>query len=225
MSACAPDTTRSNLYFRFSENDIDRLDKLFNASTELNSTVKFNSGGGKTSIALRYADIIKSKKVNLLITKECLSNCAELILPAANAIFFKEFPLIGFHGNDISYRYYVSNYAIKDKENCNWIYAREQEELLKLKSLKIDFWKLQMDKLKPKIDFLYSAEECPWRVYNFTNHIWLPDSEQLKNLWGLQFEGQVCSDNIEKCKKRIDRRWKKNTRIVLGDKIYVSKGH
>ncbi len=194
-------------------------------SSQLEKTpLKLSSRGGYTSSSLKVAMKIKANAIHMIVDNECTSNCAEILLPFADKITFEKQPIIGLHGNDFSYRHYVSELASKNRNFCNWSYSYQIENQLISKSMRTDFWKEQMKRLKPSVEFKYDNQSCPWRLYNFENHMWLPTSQQLRKLWGLKFSGSVCADDFEKCTSRINQRWRKGTRIVIGDEVYVSKG-
>lgn len=185
---------------------------------------EFSSRGGSTRVALKLGEKIKDAGVTLVVNNECSSNCAEIILPFSKKVIFEQNPIIEFHGNIQSYSHYVENDAIKDKEHCNWLYKRQLEKLLTQKNLNLNFWKEQMKRLEPDVSFEYIYRTCPKRHYNFKNNYWLPTSAQLRELWGLEFDGTVCADFPKDCKKRIDYRWMKGTRVVIGDEVYTSRG-
>lgn len=186
--------------------------------------VVFNSTGGRTSVSLKISDIILEEDLSIKVDRFCLSNCAEILLPAAKNVYFENAPLIGFYGSMLSYEGFTKLHAKKNANLCNWVYARRQEELLERKNLSKGFWKEQMLRLKPNISFEYKPDSCPWRVYKFENQIWLPTGEQLEEIWGLDFTGSVCADDLNSCSKRVNKRWRKGTRIVIGDTLHVSKG-
>jgi len=187
--------------------------------SEAGGYLHFNSRGGKTSTSLKISDLISTRNLSIFVDRVCSSNCAEIILPSANNIYFENEPLIGFHGNIISYRHFVENQTEVDGRFCNWFYAKEVEKLYELKKLNIDFWEDQMVRLKPSIFLLERSGECPYIVYNFENDIWLPTSEQLKELWGLKFVGSVCADSIKSCKTKVNLHWPEGKRIIIGDSL------
>ena len=185
---------------------------------------EFSSKGGSTAYALKLGKQIKDAGVTLVVNNECTSNCAEVILPLSSAVVFDKKPIIAFHGNIQSYRYFTEKLAIKNKQFCNWAHELHLKKVLSQKGLNTDFWKEQMKRLKPNVSFKYDAGKCPKRDYNFENNYWLPTSTQLRELWGLEFDGELCADYLKDCKKRIDYHWLKGTRVVLGDEVYTSKG-
>lgn len=198
------------------------LERIETAS-ESNQPLVFNSYGGSTFFSLLLSSQI-DEKLNIVVDQECTSNCAEIIMPSAKSLLFKNRPIIGFHGNTTSYRYYVEQSNLNDKSQCNWVYEENFQKLIKAKAINPNFWVEQMDRLQPKVSFKLIRGECPQINYNFKNHIWLPNSDQLKNLMNIRFQGSICADNYRRCSKRVDRRWAKNTRVVIGDKVYVSRG-
>lgn len=160
----------------------------------------------------------------MIVDEICSSNCAEIILPSARKIKFENYPIIAFHGNTLSYRHYVNTTPGLDRRYCNWEYALKMESLYSESNLNALFWEEQIKRLKPNVTFEIRKGECPWRKYNFENSFWLPDSKQLKKLWGIKFSGKVCADKAKLCKKKIDENWASGTRVVIGDVVYTSKG-
>ncbi len=120
------------------------------------------------------------------------------------------------------------NQYLKSKVNissCAFDSLADQKKLLKSRDLSIDFWKQVESRLKlTQFKLVDAGEACPWKVRKFENLFWLPTSQQLKNLWGLKFEGQLCADDFDECKIKINSHWSKGKRIVVGDEIYISKG-
>jgi len=206
------------------EYNFDKILEEIESASNDNQQLHFNSSGGKVSVALKLAKEIKKRKLSLIISKECLSNCAEILIPSASNVKFFQSPMIGFHGNIQSYSFYVQKLAKNNTSYCKWGYVEKQVSILESAGLNTDFWTEQMLRLKPDITFHYEDKKCPSREYNFKNKLWLPTGKQLRDLWGLKFEGSVCADDFDLCKKKIDYRWKKGTRVVVGDEVYISKG-
>lgn len=201
------------------------LIKKIGDATRSNNPLHVNSSGGMTSIALTLAQEIGTNTLPIVVSKECSSNCAEILLPAGQSVYFRDNPIIAFHGNTISYKHFVESDDSVDSTYCNWIYVDEILDLYSSRGVNQNFWKEQMLRLQPNVEFKILPNKCPWRIYNFKNEAWLPTSKQLRELLKLNFEGSVCADDLKECKKRIDRRWIKGARIVVGDEVYISKGH
>jgi len=190
-----------------------------------NGIVRFNSSGGETSAALKLSDFIQANNFTIQIDSECLSSCAEVILPSAARLEFVDDPFIGFHQSIQSYKNNIETLAKQDTQFCKWGYATKFLALLNKRKLNINFWQETMKRLKPKVEFTYEYRTCPMDIYNFENEWWLPTSKQLKNLWGLEFLGAVCADDYKACANKVDKRWKKGTRLVIREKVYISKGY
>ena len=110
-----------------------------------------------------------------------------------------------------------------DVSNC-FSSLKQQTDTLSKKKLNYKFWRDVEKRLKLIKFQITDSSRCPGKIREFQNHMWLPTSTQLRELWGLQFDGSVCSDDYNRCTKRVDRRWRNGTRIVIGDEVYVSKG-
>lgn len=211
-------------YFRINNSNFDEINRVITMAQESSDdpNIVFNSPGGITSTTLLLSSLFHN--VGIVVTHECISNCAEILLPSANKVSFKNSPIVGFHGNILSYKHYINEIKPSDYQFCNWEYADRVETIFKEKNLNSSFWKNQMARLVPTVEFIHRDNSCPFRVYNFKNHVWLPTSFQLRNDFGLHFSGEVCADNLETCSLKIDSRWPKSTRIIVGNKLYISKG-
>ncbi len=205
------------------ETNVDLIRTKIAEASQNHRPLFINSRGGKVSVALKISKEIKKRNLSIIVFEKCLSNCAEIIIPSAKEVTFQNNPLIGFHGNILSYEFYVENYAEKNQHFCNWTYANHQTKLVIEAGLNPNFWKEQMKRLRPEVSFHYENNKCPIRQYNFINHIWFPTSKQLSDLWGLKFRGGVCADNFDRCKTKLDNRYKKGTRLVVGNELYISK--
>lgn len=206
-----------------------RIDKTLHASLMKKDlrgfTLKVNSHGGEVKYAALIAKKLSKENVSVSINKQCISACVEFFLPAASTIDFKGEPLIGIHwGSVLNFRQ-MERYGGQINK-CDLTNLRIQEGLFRGKGLNLDFW-LETEKrlIVSRYEIIKKGTECPWKVREFENYMWLPNSQQLKTLWGLKFNGKVCSDNPSRCKKRIDRWWKKGTKLVIGDDVYISRGY
>ena len=141
----------------------------------------------------------------------------------------KERPLIGFHWGPFMNKALLEKYAVfETRKLCRWKNVSTLLPIYDRSKLHSGFWKETFDRLvleDYKVDNNKRRSSCPWHKKKFKNHMWLPTSKQMQELLGLEYRGQVCADDFEKCKKKIDARWIKGTRIVVGDKVYISQGH
>lgn len=215
---------RKNKVFVLTDQDYILIKQQIVSAHQSKSSITFNSVGGKVSVALKISQLLDEFPSKIIVSNLCFSNCAEIILPSAQSVEFSNSPMIGFHGNFSSYRSYIEASNLPDSRYCNWKYEDEFQNLLSTKNLRSDFWMEQTARLKPKVEFELRPKECPWRHYNFENHMWLPTSQQLRELWGLKFSGSVCADDFEACTNRVNQSWDKGTRIVIGNRVYISKG-
>lgn len=204
--------------------DDDLVDKFEEFDGKINFIVKLNSGGGLPQDALKISDIMLRNKTGVIINRACLSACAETILPSATIVEFQNTPIIGFHWNSTMNFDMLRRYG-GDLRLCDLTTVERQKSLLSTKGMNVDFWKETEKRLVLEhYEIVPRGYACPWKRREFKNHMWLPTSEQLRNLWGLEFKGSVCADDFQRCTWKIDRRWKKGTRIVVGDEVYISRG-
>lgn len=183
--------------------------------------LEINSGGGFVKDASQAAVIMADRQTSIIVRGRCLSACSEFILPAADAITFVDDPIVGFHWSPLMDRgQYASRLgSIKD---CKFPAASIQEELFKLEGLNKRFWLEVEERLVlRKFRFVEVGNACPNKVRVFENKTWLPSSEQLKDLLGLEFTGSLCADDYNKCAKKVDRIWEKGDKIVIGDRGHI----
>ena len=213
-----------------SEVIIGRIDSKFfeevkSRKPETNTLIVM-SRGGNTNFGLKVAYEILSNKLDVTIAEICLSACAEYILPAANNIHLIDEPLIGYHWNPIILGSLLRNNAAKDIEYCTEV---GDEQLLKLLSdaqKKTDAWKQTLKRIKIKNYIVeYQDKACPWSVKEFENKYWFPTSQQLEHLFGVHVTGDLCADNEECYKKKLEHYYKRTGgSFIVGDtKIIITK--
>jgi len=66
-------------------------------------------------------------------------------------------------------------------------------------------------------------EDCVEVGFRFQNDLWLPNSQQLNLIFGLNFTGSVCADNVQLCSKYLNKKAPSNLRFVVGDKLFVNE--
>lgn len=218
--ACSDGSNPIKLSGRIDSQMYQKLDPEKSA----NKDIIISSGGGETDYAFKIAQRIIENQNGIVVKDYCISACAEDILPAAKSISFRKRPIIGFHRNSFMNRAQMIRYG-GDVSNCSNKGIKNQQYLHELRGLNTEFWKETEKRLSlVSYQVVPKGKSCPWKRRKFRNYMWLPTSKQLRELWGLKFQGEVCADEIAFCRRRIDARWKKGTRIVLGDEIYISKG-
>lgn len=203
--------------------DQDFLDKL-EKSIEKSPTIILSSGGGEVLKAFEAAKVLDSANVTIIVDDNCSSACAEDLLPAGKDIIFRNSPLIGFHWNSFMNRSQMVRFG-GDVSSCSSVGLANQKYIYGLKGLNVDFWR----ETEARLDLQFyqvvpNGKLCPNKRRKFKNYLWLPDSQHIRKKWGLKFKGSVCADNFEKCKGKVDAKWKKGTRVVIGERIYVSEG-
>lgn len=202
-------------------------DNFVNKLRKTNSnTVMISSSGGRMSAGFEAAEYIITNKLNLIVKTKCLSACAELLLPAANSIVFKDKPLVGFHGNALMSEHAAYTYKYDEAvANCgHYQPARNQEKLYEFTGHNIDFWEIQLEHLELKEPQFWYHEGCPLLEWKFKNNFWFPTAEQLRIDFGLKFTGDLCSEDKECYERIISIHWKKGSRLAVGENIFIAKG-
>lgn len=185
------------------------------------SSLEINSGGGSVQDSSVAAELLMKKDVKVIVRGRCLSSCSEFILPAATKVSFLDRPVIGFHWSpwmDFNqYERHKNSY-----HNCPFDAAKIQRDINVHRELNLDFWKQIESRLELVIYRLHeNGSTCPDKERGFLNRTWLPTSQQMRDLWGLEFKGQVCADHPTSCIEKVDAIWDSNTKIVIGDQLHI----
>lgn len=211
-----------------------KLDQSFiealNALPEKTEALGINSVGGDSIVALDIAEIVRERQFHVIIDGKwgiCASGCAEYILAAASSLKFRNEPLIGFHQNPQIIYHLLENSLPDESIHCDSLKSQisETKVLYSSKNLNSDFWKQTLKKID--LEFFNPTKigtMCPAANWKFRNELWFPTSVQLKEILGLQFEGEVCADNLETCVPKIDKTWPAGVAFAVGDRTYISKG-
>lgn len=82
---------------------VDRFKEHLAKSRARSTTLIITSAGGDGRYALELGDLIKSKNVDLVIDRYCISSCAQAILPSARTVKVMNGAVVVFHwsGSDI----------------------------------------------------------------------------------------------------------------------------
>lgn len=219
-SACTKSRAQKQI---FMSGEIDKLlvDKL-ETQNQIHAEILIHSTGGNPDPSLRFAELIIKSKNSIVVNGDCISACAEYVLPAASSIEMRNDPLIGFHWNAMMIEELMRNTATKDVEYCEFRDSKKLRQLQKNMGVNHNFWKQVLLKLENKKYFVeYRPGRCPWKKMNFRNRLWFPTSRQLREDYNLSFEGAVCADDYDKCLKKIDRRWSAGRRFIIGNRPYV----
>lgn len=189
-----------------------------------NKTLIIDSFGGNVSFANKIALNIHKNQNNIIVKSRCYSACAEDLLPAAKTINFQNSPLIGFHWNSFMNRSQMLRYG-GDVSLCSNDSIEKQRYIYNLRGLNEDFWRETEKRLVlVSYEVVDKPNACPWKKRKFENIMWFPTSNQLRSLWGLEFTGSVCADDLKKCKIKVDRLMRKDMNVVIGDVTYSVKG-
>ena len=83
---------------RVDENLIKKFKALDNPE---NLILRMNSHGGLPNDGYKISKLMRAWNISIVIDKECLSACAEIILPSASNVHLKNSPMVGYHWNSI----------------------------------------------------------------------------------------------------------------------------
>lgn len=203
----------------------ETLDEILSLNAD-RLVLNISSPGGKGGPSLEIAEFLSQKHVTINVFDICNSACSQLFLPVADKVHFINNPFIGFHHSFATEAEYYMKYG-QDIEPCvdmTEAYNREKA-LLKKHNISLTFWKEIDKRLKPR-DYKYIPyfnDDCKGYEYTFEHSMWFPTSDQLRDLFGLEFKGTVCADNYTACTRRIQAMTPTGTSgsIVIGDKVYA----
>lgn len=186
-----------------------------------NKTVAISSVGGNNYWAIKLAQKIEAEKISLNVHYDCTSACAEFLLPAANQVKFIDNPMIGFHWSplmnmDQFLRFGGTQSGCESQREA----YKYQKYIFKKNELNPKFW-MEVEKRLQLITYDGTVDNCSTGKRKFLNKLWLPTSNQLKNLLRLNFEGGVCADDFKECRNKVNLLWPEGTRIVIGDKLHI----
>lgn len=207
----------------------ERLEHEFLEAIENSDVIILNSLGGFPSSSFKIADVIIERNINIIVDDICASACAEHILPASQrfktqGLRFENEPIIGFHWNAAMLEALMKEQYSSEFKHCSFSDTYVSLDLQEGSGVNSQFWKAVKEKLGANgSEYKLDPKGCPLIKVKFENAFWLPDSNSLRNQYGLDFTGKVCADEPKKCMERIDRDWREGTRIVIGNEIYISK--
>lgn len=179
----------------------------FVADLPRGASILLNSEGGSEALALIAASIIEGKKIQITISSHCFSSCAEILLPAAEKLIFKERALIGFHYSSQMTQKYHTILASDMKKYCPSLPDRVTSFKIS-RGVNSEFWKYVLLKLNYS-DVILKNERiggCPVVEYHPRNNLYIPSSNTLRYEYDLMFEGAVCSD-VANCRRLAEERF------------------
>ncbi len=215
-----PSNTKTKKQVILERVDNSFLTKLKSRTADTN-TLTVVSPGGHPKYGIKIAEEIIKAKLNIVITELCLSACAEYVLPAAHTLHMKNEPLIGYHTNPMIRAHMRNTLAEKNLEFCDNNYESELEKVLLQTGKNTKAWKETYKRLQLFAHrVVYKANECPRILEKFRNRFWFPNSTQLREVFGLEFTGDICSDNPACFLKKIPHYFEYGGKFVVGD-IYL----
>lgn len=188
--------------------------------------VKISSSGGDPDYAELAAKIIQEKRLSFIVEGFCGSSCVEYLLPAAVKLQFSDKPILAVHQNPAIFdKYKNSNPDFLDRPLCYFednldyyftLQAKKNNEFIIERAITETISKLNVK------DFILSDKgRCVEVGLVFENQLWLPNSNQLRTILGLDFTGPVCADDFEDCSKSLNKVLPDNFSVVIGSKEYT----
>ncbi len=190
--------------------------RAFSAAPQ-GSSILLASPGGRTDIAIAIGKIVLQNSLSLEVGGVCLSSCADYILPAAKAVKLQSGSVIGFHHNDLLFEYLLRRQQ-EPADRCLMADVRWLDYLYKVKRLKSEFATLERARrLDVSRVISIPGPNCAFMYTLIKRTLWLPTSDQLRQLWGLSFNGSVCADHPACRRSLLPQVFKPGTRLMVGD--------
>lgn len=188
-------------------------DEFYETLSELDNLeadIFVSLSGGQVETALRSAELAAKNSWTLNIQSVCFSACAEILVLGFEDINLMPGAVLGFHGNS-KLKNYLYRRAMNDPSSkCFLQFESRREALMEQPRINHDFWKLQIQMLKPlNPRITYRGDgRCNLLHYSLTNDLWIPSTKQLRDEFGLEFTGNQSTDDPayrEKFNKIFDR--------------------
>ncbi len=214
-------TSKNKIYVK------GRIDERFVArllsQNTYGATIFLSSRGGLSRQAVLIAQNLRDNQNTLVISGDCISACAEYLLPAAKKVHLQKGARVGFHWNAMMIRHLYEKHATQNLEFCSEDDAKQLYRIQSEAGVNTNFWQETLKRLGNYVFTLsYSLNRCPAKIMEFENTLWYPTSQQLRELYGLIFTGSVCADDFKSCAQWIDRNKEKGSGYVIGDTVYVA---
>jgi len=214
--------------------DEDFLKKLQNDVENEIKDIALSSTGGIAGISAEIGDMIYENDVGIRIFGFCLSACAEDLITSSKGLVFFDRPLIGYHGNAISYLNEINENNAQDpcpnpdsnsklKQDMGLV-VEKKTKLYAKTGKQIGFWTETKKRLgSSKFDhFMLPNNQCvPFEVFE-NAELWFPTSTQLSNLLGLTFDGELCADYEACYTSKLLVYFGPGRRFIVGDELIVT---
>jgi len=167
------------------------------------SRVRLKSFGGVPLVALKIAEDIAARKVEVIVDGYCFSSCANYLVLAGAQLTVPCGALIGWHGtptlesdDEIRRSFAAKNYPASLTDTyLGWLNDFRKREQEFFKGIKVDHRILEdsvaipiAEKLKAKVDYKFDSETGAISTITSQAPLWIPESKTLKK-YGVQIEG------------------------------------
>lgn len=177
------------------------------------------SNGGNYKTAIAIGEKIRAFGNDIAVVEQCLSSCAEFLLPAAKSIHAVNKPLIGFHKNPEILNFLKksagSNYCSDSDFGAN-----EQRQFLAKMGKPTSSWRSILLRLDDSVYEAFNPIEgtCTTDKILYRHTMWYPTTTQLREIFGLRINGAVCADSYDCFSQKLRSKRKKT--VVVGNEIY-----
>lgn len=183
------------------------------------SRLTLSSQGGDPDTAQVIAEVMRDKSIALTVSLACVSSCAEYLLPAAASLRFKDDAIIGFHQTPAMIESFRPPRGDEIQlPTCDY---GDNAAVYQDYSSAPDAWRETLARLQLDRTQLRTTPNCVEVAFRFTHDLWLPTSQQLRDIWQLDFKGDVCADDYNRCRVRLREVFAQSGSVVIGDRVAV----
>lgn len=186
---------------------------------EKGSLVIIDSGGGKGGAIIALANKLIASDSTLLLPKRCFSGCAEILLPAPIPKSVGPETLFALHFNSQIMDHLEAEYFPDHPIRCNEHEAKALEDFRRDLGLDIEFWRKQLAQLNFHSISRLPDEDCAFAL-EIANAWWVPDAEEIRHGFGVEFDQLICNDSFECIERSAVLLLKPGQRLVWRGSVY-----
>lgn len=200
------------------QNFVDNL-----RSSDVSEIFDVNSGGGDPVYGEKASKYIIDKQMSIRLGRFCLSACAEYILPSAKTIIVAPETLIGFHQNPAMIRSFAVQSGYDEKPICHYGDEVGYINALHRKNSNGEYpWETVLRKIVLIRTKFSESHTCVEVGFKFQHEMWFPTSEQIRDLFGVEFKGSICADNPDCIQIAVNTIFTAGRTAIAGDRVYTS---
>jgi hypothetical protein len=216
---------RIQLYGRMNQANVKIMQDEIDEKRKLGYNKKFllviTSDGGDAESLFSLMELFKSNVSHIFIGTKCISSCAELVSGLDLPILMGDKSVIGFHNGPTLDFKLAQSVDLKDS-NCH---KKRYDNYQKFVKFNIE----KADKIKAESLGIFDvklgkmSQNCQEILIGMKNKLWFPNTDQLRQIYGLKIVGQTpCSDRQDCLNRVVEKWWGKGVRYRMGSTDLLS---